>query len=259
MTVINSISEKNPIFLGRKTHKNRLIQPTDTNMKAVFGNNNLEIMDNIRKAGKESGIDVFLFGGAVRDCLLNRRANDLDFIVNGDAIEFAKELNEKNGNIFRGVFPKPSVKRAVVYTKNMDIDINTLTPDGTTVKGQDNIRKAMIKKLENNDFSVNSMVIKLDENKSGEMKLRFFDYLKGRRDLVKNQLRHNDTESFTDDPIKALRGLRLKLKYGMKFDTQTNVLVKGLLKNPKVKKNKFYYRYIRECYRIAKELFKKLF
>ena len=259
MTVVNPISYNNINFCRRGVGKNKLIHPTNMNLKAGFGLKQLELMDTIRKAAKERGEEIYLFGGAVRDCMLLKPINDLDFIINGNAIEFAEYLRKKHGNVFKDTFLKPSVKRAVVYTKDMEIDIKPLSEDCRTVKGQDNIRKALIKNLVENDFSINSMIIKLDENKDGELKLKFRDYLGGKEDLTKNRLRHNDKKAFTDDPIKALRGLRLKLEYGMKIQSETSRLMKATLKNPKVKKNKFYYRYARECFRMVKELFKKLF
>ncbi|MBR6127209.1 hypothetical protein IKQ21_05945, partial [bacterium] len=244
---------------GRGVKKNELIHPTNMNLKAGFGLKQLELMDTIRKAAKERGEEIYLFGGAVRDCMLLRPIHDLDFIINGDAIEFAEYLKNKHGNIFKDTFLKPSVKRAVIYTKDMEIDIKPLCEDCKTVTGQDNIRKALIRNLRDNDFSVNSMIIKLDEDKYGKMKLKFRDYLGGREDLSQNKLRHNNREAFMADPIKALRGLRLKLEYGMKIQSDTSKLIKENLKNPKVKKNKFYYRYTRECLRIVKEFFKRLF
>ena len=259
MTVINPISYTNVNFYGNGVKKNSLIHPTNTNLKAGFGLKHLELMDTVRKAAKERGEEIYLFGGAVRDCLLLRPIHDLDFIVNGNAIDFAEYLRNKHGDIFKNTFLKPSVKRAVVYTKDMEIDIKPLSEDCKTIKGQDNIRKALIRNLKDNDFSINSMIIKLDEDQYGNMKLKFRDYLKGREDLTQNQLRHNNKNSFMADPIKALRGLRLKFQYGMKLQSDTNKLMKDTLKNPKVKKNKFYYRYARECLRITKEFFKKLF
>ncbi len=255
MTVINSIKNENIIFSGKKFHKNRLIQPTNTNLQAGFSENQLQLMDTIRKAA--DGKDVYLFGGAVRDCLLQKNINDLDFIINGDALDFSKELLEKHNDVFKRIFLKPSVKRAVIYTKDTEVDLKPLADNGETICGKDNIRKALIKNISDNDFSINSMLIKLDENEKGGLKLKFIDYFKGKKDLIQNKLKHNKKESFFDNPIQALRGIRLKVKYGMKVNPDTNELIENTIRNPQVKKNKFYFRYMRECYRISKEFIKR--
>ena len=252
MNIVNPVKNENIIFYGKKNKKNKLIYTTNTNMQTSFNAEQLKLMNIIKKTAGDK--DVFLFGGSVRDCLMNKPINDLDFIINGNPIDFSKKLVEQNHDVFKSVFIKPEVNRSVVYTKNIDIDFKPLCNNCQTVKGKDNLRKALIKNL----FSINSMAIKLDTDIFGGLKLKFVDYLKVKKDLAKNELKYNSKETFLSDPIRALRGIRIKLKYGMKIDSDTKKLIKESITNPKIKKNKFYFRYIRECFKITKEIFKKI-
>lgn len=236
-------TSNNVYFCG----KNKTCPPTNTSLKLALGEDNLTILDKIRMIGKANGKETYLFGGAVRDCLLGKKPHDLDIIVNGDAIEFAKELNSQDKKTFSGTFLKPSVKRAIVYTKEMDMDIVPLCSDGNSATTKDEIRAALIKKARTSDFTVNSMIIKLDEDKNGELKLKLIDKLGAKKDLRENLLKSLNAEEFERNPVLALRGKRYQLRYGMKTDNNTHKLIKESIIHPKCKGNPL---------RVAKELYK---
>ena len=43
------------------------------------------------------GVRAFVIGGYVRDCLLGRECNDIDIVVEGSGIDFAKEVGRRSG------------------------------------------------------------------------------------------------------------------------------------------------------------------
>jgi tRNA nucleotidyltransferase/poly(A) polymerase len=49
-------------------------------------------MTNVSKLAGEKNIQVFIVGGFVRDLILNRSRNEIDFLVIGDGAEFASAL-----------------------------------------------------------------------------------------------------------------------------------------------------------------------
>ena len=51
----------------------------------------------ISEVAAERGVKAFVIGGYVRDCLLGRECNDIDVVVEGSGIEFAKAVGEKSG------------------------------------------------------------------------------------------------------------------------------------------------------------------
>ena len=261
--MINNVTQYNysnsPSFYSKKIKKNKLINPSNENLKMVLGSNNIEIIRKIYNIAKQTNTDVFLFGGAVRDCLLGKTAQDLDFIVNGDALNFAKTLNSSDKNVFKKIFLKPSVKRATVYTCNRSIDINPLNNNGEHIQGKLNIKKALINNIKSKDFTINTMVLQILEDTANNIKFKFIDIMRSKKDLKENKLRTVKNTSIDDDPIRALRGIRFKLKYNMKTENQTHFEINRGLKNPANKKNFYYYRLIREYYRIIKTIFASLF
>ena len=69
-----------------------------TNIKKQL--NNLpekKILDYATSVSKELGIPSYLVGGYVRDLILNRKTTDIDIMVEGDAILYAKMLGNELG------------------------------------------------------------------------------------------------------------------------------------------------------------------
>ena len=49
-----------------------------------------QLLVHIGRTGNELGFQMFVVGGFVRDLILNRPNDDIDIVVEGDGIEFAK-------------------------------------------------------------------------------------------------------------------------------------------------------------------------
>ena len=49
----------------------------------------------IYAAANQFGVEIYAVGGFVRDLYLGKEGNDIDFVVLGDAVAFAKFLRKK--------------------------------------------------------------------------------------------------------------------------------------------------------------------
>ncbi|MFN7013077.1 MAG: tRNA nucleotidyltransferase, partial [Bacteroidia bacterium] len=56
---------------------------------------NQEIFQCISKVSEEENIPAFIIGGYVRDLILKRECKDIDIVVQGSGIDFAKKIAEK--------------------------------------------------------------------------------------------------------------------------------------------------------------------
>ena len=241
--------------INNKVHfgcKNKLITPSNTELKKSLGEDNLLLLDEIRMSAKTQGAEVYLFGGAVRDCLLGKTPNDLDVLINADAVDFTKKLNNEKPDVFTGAFLKPSVKRAVAKSKAMDIDINPLDYSGVVGHKKSDQRRALRDNTRRIDYTVNSMFIKLGEDENGKLKLKLIDISGGKNDLKNNVLRHVSNEKFETNPVAAIRGFRLAKRLGMKKDKQTHDLILDTARNPKSASNPLAS--IKEFYKLIKEV-----
>lgn len=59
---------------------------------------NKPIFRIVSAVAAERGVRAFAIGGYVRDCFLGRESNDIDIVVEGSGIDFAKAVGEKTGS-----------------------------------------------------------------------------------------------------------------------------------------------------------------
>ena len=53
------------------------------------------ILEISGELGQKEGVDVFAVGGIVRDLIMGVKSNDIDIMVVGDGIDFAKKIANK--------------------------------------------------------------------------------------------------------------------------------------------------------------------
>ena len=154
---------------------------------------------------KERGFTLALVGGPVRDALLGRLGNDLDFTTNAPALESKKILQKWADNIWdTGIeFGTVAAKRG-----ETTVEVTTYRSDSYSQES----RKPEVKfetsiegDLSRRDFTVNSMALEL----TGATP-QFIDPFGGLVDLAKKTLRTpgKPEDSFSDDPLRMLRAAR---------------------------------------------------
>ena len=160
------------------------------------------------------GHELYLVGGSVRDAVLGRLGNDLDFTTDARPPVIAEILREwgdavwDTGIDFGTVSATKGDATIEITTFRSDIydqqSRNPVVTFGDTLEG-DLIRR---------DFRINAMAVKLLPG--GEQE--FCDPLDGMRDLLLGVI---DTpaapeSSFNDDPLRMLRGVRFVSQLGFR-------------------------------------------
>ena len=154
---------------------------------------------------RERGFTLALVGGPVRDALLGRLGNDLDFTTNAPALESKKILQKWADNVWdTGIeFGTVAAKRG-----ETTVEVTTYRSDSYSQES----RKPEVKfetsiegDLSRRDFTVNSMALEL----TGATP-QFIDPFGGLVDLAKKTLRTpgKPEDSFSDDPLRMLRAAR---------------------------------------------------
>ena len=168
---------------------------------------------------KERGFTLALVGGPVRDALLGRLGNDLDFTTNAPALESKKILQKWADNIWdTGIeFGTVAAKRG-----ETTVEVTTYRSDSYSQES----RKPEVKfetsiegDLSRRDFTVNSMALEL----TGATP-QFIDPFGGLVDLAKKTLRTpgKPEDSFSDDPLRMLRAARFASQ--LNFEISPDVL-----------------------------------
>lgn len=190
---------------------------------------------------------LYFVGGLVRDLLLKVSAVDLDMVVEGDAIELVRSLQDIYGGEVHtharfGTakwFISPNIWRAVAvqYAEQRDEpgsdgDVGFLPEsiDFVTARSEfykepsalPEVERGSIKlDLHRRDFTINTLAVRLDGAHLGEL----LDFYGGRRDLERGLIRVLHSLSFIDDPTRILRAVRLEQRLGFKIEPRTRELL----------------------------------
>ena len=160
---------------------------------------------------KNSGFKLALVGGSVRDILLNRLGNDLDFTTDARPEDIKKiikgfvediwEIGAKFGTI--GARKDEIVFEITIYRSEIYLS-NSRKPE---VKFGDSIEDDLLRR----DFTVNAMAIELTTKTP-----TFIDPHDGVRDLLTKTLKTPGLPelSFGDDPLRMLRAARFAAQLG---------------------------------------------
>ena len=163
------------------------------------------LASSLAAAFKDAGFRLALVGGPVRDAILGRLGNDLDFTTDARPHESKKILNAwadntwDTGILFGTVAAKRGDVTVEVTTYRSDkYEEDSRKPDvefGETIEGD----------LSRRDFTVNAMALELTGAEP-----EFIDPYGGLEDLVKKVLRTpvTATQSFSDDPLRMMRAAR---------------------------------------------------
>ena len=148
-------------------------------------------------------VDAALVGGAVRDGLLNRLAEqpDLDLVVNDDAIGLCRRLAQQHGGC------------AVVLDQQRDIA--RLVLRGWSLDLARRCGESLGADLARRDYRINAIALPLSPGAA------LVDPLGGIADLQARQLVAVSEANLLDDPLRLLRGIRLaaQLDFGLEAGT----------------------------------------
>lgn len=163
----------------------------------------------VSEVAAERGVRAFVIGGFVRDCFLGRPRNDIDIVVEGSGIDFARAVGEKT-------------KQHVSYFKNFGTAMLHFRGDEVEFVGarKESYRRESRKPIVENgtleddqqrrDFTINAMAFSLQQEDYGAL----VDPFGGIRDLDAGIIRTplDPDTTYSDDPLRMLRAVRFATK-----------------------------------------------
>ena len=166
----------------------------------------------IRDISKKEKISVFLVGGFLRDSLLGRRATDLDFAVERQALKIAKAFAKQ----IRGAFVLLDEDRGCArIAKKIKGELYTF--DFADFRA-DTLRKD----LSHRDFTVNTLAIDICAlAPSDDIISSIKDYKGGMKDLHARRIKMVSARAFKEDPLRMLRAFSLRASLGFRIEKDT--------------------------------------
>jgi tRNA nucleotidyltransferase/poly(A) polymerase len=184
-------------------------------------------MKEIEEYVRALGLDTYVVGGAVRDEQLGRESKDADFLVLGVDAERLRAALEPHGKVEELLVARKPVGMRL-YPR--DRAIRELAPAGiefapprrevSTGPGRHDFEIVVDPEagvdvdLARRDFTINAMARRLAD---GEL----IDPHGGRDDLERRVLRTVTARSFSEDPLRLVRGLRFVSQLGLVPDETT--------------------------------------
>jgi poly(A) polymerase len=163
------------------------------------------LASSLAQAFKAQGFTLALVGGPVRDAILGRLGNDLDFTTNARPLETKKILQSWADNIW-----DTGIAFGTVAGKRGDTTVEVTTYrteqyDPESRKPEVEYGDSIDGDLSRRDFTVNSMALELTGDKP-----EFIDPFNGLQDLAARILRTpvRPGDSFNDDPLRMMRAAR---------------------------------------------------
>jgi poly(A) polymerase len=164
----------------------------------------------------DSGFELALVGGPVRDAFLGRESLDLDFTTSArpdDILAIIKPHVDATWDVGR------EFGTIAARIGDQHIEITTYRADSydhLTRKPTVEFGDSLTDDLKRRDFSVNAMALRLPDGV-------FVDPFNGLKDLLGGTLRTptDPSISFGDDPLRMLRGARFASQLGFEIEPET--------------------------------------
>ncbi|MGQ4488176.1 CCA tRNA nucleotidyltransferase [Streptomyces sp. SAS_281] len=175
------------------------------------------VADDLARRFQDAGFSLALVGGSVRDALLGRLGNDLDFTTDARPEDVLKIVRPWADSVWEVGIAFGTVG---AQKHGYQIEVTTYRSeayDRTSRKPEVSYGDSIEDDLVRRDFTVNAMAVALPEKD-------FIDPHDGRKDLAERVLRTPGTPeaSFSDDPLRMLRAARFAAQ--LDFDVAPEVV-----------------------------------
>jgi tRNA nucleotidyltransferase (CCA-adding enzyme) len=169
---------------------------------------------------------LFVVGGCVRDLLLGIENLDLDLVVEGDGIAFARKLAEV---LHARVKVHERFGTAILLLADgFKLDVATARteyyeyPTALPTVEQSSIKKDLYRR----DFTINALAVRINGTGFGDV----LDFYGGQRDLNDKVIRVLHGLSFVEDPTRVFRAIRFEMRYSFHLGKDTAALIVGAVK-----------------------------
>lgn len=205
-------------------------------MRERLTEHRLQLLEEAGRLAESMNHQVFAVGGFVRDLLLRRDVLDMDLVVEGDGIAFARALAKKLGGRVRAhkkfrtaviVYTPPGEGENGLPPEEQKVDVATARleyyeyPAALPTVELSSIKMDLFRR----DFTINALAVQLNPEDFG----RLVDFFGAQRDIKERVIRVLHSLSFVEDPTRILRAIRFEQRFHFRIGKQTTRLIKNAI------------------------------
>jgi poly(A) polymerase len=178
--------------------------------------NQYTLLSRASELADELDVDVYIVGGFIRDLILDRKNEDIDFLIVGDVIKYAQALASGFGikeiviykNFGTAHFNYKELNLEFVGARKESYRKSSRKPDVTEGTFYDDISRR--------DFTINTLAVSILKENFGEV----IDQFNGIEDIEKKIIRTplDPKITFDDDPLRILRAFRFASQLNFSVD-----------------------------------------
>jgi tRNA nucleotidyltransferase (CCA-adding enzyme) len=171
---------------------------------------------------------AYAVGGFIRDLFIRQENLDIDIVVEGDGIEFAKVFAQEHPGV-RTRYHRKFNSAVLIFEDGFKVDIATArleyyeSPAALPVVRIGSLRMDLYRR----DFTVNTLAVKLNKRQFGLL----IDYFRGVRDIKQGNITVLHNLSFVEDPTRVFRAIRFEQRFGFRIGKLTSNLIQNAVKH----------------------------
>ena len=193
------------------------------NIKSILelsiNKNVISILKLVGKIGEDEGLEVYAVGGIVRDLIMGVNLNDLDIMVVGDGIQFARKVAKKLN--IKKVVKFERFGTALIPNDELQIEIASARFESykhNSRKPSNIIYADLNGDLVRRDFTINAMAIDIIPKNFGKL----IDPFGGISDIESKRIKTplDADKTFSEDPLRMMRAAYFSSKLGFKIENK---------------------------------------
>jgi len=208
-------SDSRPLIAKKITMKSLLAERLPSHIVAL--------LPDIGQVAESLGYQAYAIGGFVRDIFLRVPDYDIDVVIEGDGIHFARIFAASKGYAIKMYKKFGTAVIDIGEGRKIDIASSRLEyyekPAALPKVEMSSIKLDLYRR----DFTINTLAIKLNPLFFSEL----IDFFGARKDIKEKTIRVLHNLSFIEDPSRIFRAVRFE----QRFDFHISKLTKNLIEN----------------------------
>jgi tRNA nucleotidyltransferase (CCA-adding enzyme) len=187
------------------------------------------LLDTLRRIGSvadQLDYQAYVVGGFVRDLFLYRRNEDIDIVIEGDGIAFARTYAKAYDARIHS--HKAFGTAVIIFKDGYKIDVATARLEYyRSPAALPDVEMSSIKlDLFRRDFTINTLSLHLNPDHFGYL----IDFFQAQKDIKDKAVRVLHNLSFVEDPTRVFRALRFEQRFGFTIGKLTSNLIENAVK-----------------------------